>query len=97
MCPCLVASVYRWDGMSGCAVGMIGSVAPPVVRHRQQALDLITGVRQGLQKVHQTCLMRTVRVSLGGAGRARTPLTRRRTTIASNRLGRGDGGQGPIL
>jgi len=46
--------------MSG-AVGMTPSVVPPVVRHRQQALDLVTGVRQGLQKVHQTCLMRTSR------------------------------------
>ena len=41
------------------AVGMMDSVAPPVVRHRQQALDLVTGVRQGLQKVHETMLMRT--------------------------------------
>ena len=39
---------------TGCpdAVGMMGSVASPVVRHRQQTLDLMTGVRQGLQKVH---------------------------------------------
>ena len=37
-----------------------GSVAPPLVRHRQQALDLMTGVRQGLQKVHQSSLTRTL-------------------------------------
>jgi len=35
------------------------SVAPPVVRHSQQALDFMTGVRQGFQKVHETMLMRT--------------------------------------
>jgi len=42
----------RWDGCPG-AVGIMGSVAPPVLRHRQQALDLMTGVRQSIQKVHQ--------------------------------------------
>ena len=31
----------------------------PDVRHRQQPPNLVTGVRQGLQKVHQTVLMRT--------------------------------------
>ena len=45
-------------GVSG-AVGMIISIAPPVVRHRQQAFDLVAGVRQGLQKVHQGAVMRT--------------------------------------
>ena len=51
-CPGLIAGVRHRDGCPG-AVGMMGSVAPPVVRHRQQALDLVAGVRQGLQKVHQ--------------------------------------------
>ena len=45
---------------TGCpdAVGMMGSVASPVVRHRQQTLDLMTGVRQGLQKVHPSHLLK---------------------------------------
>lgn len=38
---------------------MMGSVAPPVFRHRQQTPNLVTGVRQGLQEVHQDRLMRT--------------------------------------
>ena len=58
--PSLVAGVCRRDGRPGAGNTMDGlSVAPPVVRHRQQALDLMTGVRQGLQKVRQTVVMRT--------------------------------------
>ena len=59
--PSLVAGVCRRDGRPGAGNTMDGlSVAPPVVRHRQQALDLMTGVRQGLQKVHQSSLTRTL-------------------------------------
>jgi len=34
-------------------------VTPPRLSHRQQPPNFVTGVRQGLQKVHETMLMRT--------------------------------------
>lgn len=41
------------------AVLMYGSPAAPTFGHRQQTSGLPTGVRQGLEYVHQTILMRT--------------------------------------
>ena len=63
-------SAHLWPESIRCSIVVLKA---PLVGHRQQAPSLPTGVRQGLEKVHQTSLMRTVRVSFSCAVRVHAP------------------------